>query len=144
MSQDSLKEYLEMMAKMSPRGIEKFVLDFGQYWVGKKRPPHIKKGRDKECFKNALDLSLIHPGYQYVEGIASNIIPTHHAWCIDSDGDIVDPTWANPEDCFYAGVAIPRDIALTEIIRNKTYGLFVIDNWRINIKFMEKWRQKNA
>lgn len=61
------------------------------------RPDHIRKLPDRLCFTNALRLAVKY-GYTYVEGYASSMIPVLHAWNIDHDGLLIDPTWAEYED----------------------------------------------
>ena len=90
-------------------------------------------GRPRECFRNATNLALRKPDlYTYVEGYAVNIwIPTSpvaHAWCIDSQNFVVDPTWE--EGTEYFGVAFRHDY-LRRILKGKRdYGL--IDNHEMN------------
>jgi hypothetical protein len=58
------------------------------------------KGLFRQCFRNAWNLSHRHPELTYVEGFGSNSagIPLHHAWTIDEDGFVQDPTWREPGD----------------------------------------------
>lgn len=57
------------------------------------------KGRLKECFRNAWLLAEANPGeLTYVEGYATSLAVCHHAWVIDPDGKVQDPTWRTPDD----------------------------------------------
>lgn len=52
----------------------------------------------KECFRNALMMAQ-ERSLDYVEGYAlGHGIPVHHAWCLDADGKVVDPTWRDSTD----------------------------------------------
>jgi hypothetical protein len=53
------------------------------------------RGRVKECFRNAA-LASARYGLRYIEGFAMGIIPVHHAWCADDEGNAIEVTW--PED----------------------------------------------
>lgn len=44
------------------------------------------------CFRNAAMFAIMHR-LPYVEGYATAIIPTHHAWCLDHDGRVIEITW---------------------------------------------------
>lgn len=48
-----------------------------------------------QCFLNAFMLSQINPRWRYYEGWALMpfSIPTHHAWVVDEDDVVQDPTW---------------------------------------------------
>lgn len=58
-----------------------------------------------ECYVNAYYLAH-NQGLYYVEGLAivpSIGFPMEHAWCVDADGHVYDPTWEAGTD--YFGVA---------------------------------------
>ena len=105
--------------------IEEFVLKNGQEFTsqnGKK----LKRGRMKECFKNAYhladDSALI-----YVEGYATSLglgVPFLHAWCVDTEGKVYDPTWKNGGE--YFGVPFDLKYVRKTIFRREKFG--VIDN----------------
>lgn len=48
-----------------------------------------------KCFHNAFILSQINPRWRYFEGWALMpfSLPTHHAWVVDEDDVVQDPTW---------------------------------------------------
>jgi hypothetical protein len=86
-------------------------------------------GRPRECFRNAATLALRKPDiYMYVEGYAVNRwIAMHtvaHAWCINSDNFVVDPTW--DEGTEYFGVPFRHDYLRRVLKARRDYVL--IDN----------------
>jgi hypothetical protein len=89
-----------------------------------------RRGKVKECYRNAMLLALANPELTYVEGYGfSGLIPCPHAWCATEEGRVVDPTWrANDElpveQWEYLG--IPFDTlwaAVTMDERGGTYGV---------------------
>lgn len=64
-------------------------------------------------FKNVVDLSLQYDA-PYVEGLASisdRIELSHHAWLLDEDGEVVDPTWGNnlPHPVYIGTIVDPNE-----------------------------------
>lgn len=108
--------------------LEDFVLKEG-YLMGDRSPrsDKIRRGKMKECFRNAYLLALSRPHMTYCEGYAAGIgiMPVMHAWCIDENGQVVDVTWKDGRNYF----GVPFKIAyVSRIIRSKkNYG--IIDNW---------------
>jgi len=96
--------------------IGELVADRGQDFTPISRPAHIAQGEAKNCFQNATDLSLdSKDNLRYVEGVAcsENIpFPIHHAWVIDENDNVIDPTWNKPESCLYRGVVIERELSI--------------------------------
>jgi hypothetical protein len=81
-----------------PSPVYEFLLLHGQEFQGTKwttfRGRGYRKMRPRQCFYNAWIMSLARDDLTYYEGFAySGLITVHHAWCIDSDGLVVDPTW---------------------------------------------------
>jgi hypothetical protein len=75
------------------------------------------------CFRNAV--SMMNTQYSYCEGyaVALGLFPMEHAWVVDeSDGQVVDPTWANGTD--YFGVKFTRKFAAEFVLRVGHYGIF--------------------
>ena len=91
------------------------------------------RGEPKQCFMNATHLALNDPALTYVEGKVGLIIPIDHAWCIDADGMVVDPTLAPAvaDGSFdrvsgYFGVPFRTEYLRKAIFRNNNYGLLDI------------------
>lgn len=77
---------------------EKFILEFGTEYPNRiDLPPGVEYGRAKECFTNAFNLAVHDESsrFTYVEGYAytPGVMACTHAWVIDADGNVIDPTW---------------------------------------------------
>lgn len=113
--------------------IYEFIGKNGQAFKPRKLPTGVERGMPKECYKNALLLAVARSSELiYVEGLALGLIPVQHAWCVDYDGFVVDPTWCggkNPKlGTEYFGVKINTQYAQDAVIKNRMFG--VIEDWR--------------
>jgi hypothetical protein len=84
------------------------------------------RGTPKLCFQNAALLALSNRALTYVEGkIACHGVPLDHAWCVDADGLVVDPTVDNSDGQVtnYFGVPFRTDYLVKAMLKNKVYGL---------------------
>jgi hypothetical protein len=145
-----LKTMVEMrnqMAKGAPKyhysSQEHFVLEEGKAYEYAKKPKGVTYGKWGHCFSNAYHLAQRWPErYTYCEGFATSIIPTLHAWCIDTEtGFVVDNTWRHDHhdiaaDRGYHGVEFPIWIASEIVYRKGTYGL--IDAWNAGWPLMKE------
>lgn len=81
------------------------------YWKAKKRPSHVPKMRDRQCWTNALYLVERYPTLRYVVGWAftqGSLIK--HAWCVTRAGYVVDPTWKEPGHIYLGKVLDKRTV----------------------------------
>jgi hypothetical protein len=106
-----------------------FILKNGRSFESAALPRGVRMGRPRECFRNAATLALRKADiYMYVEGYAVNRwIAMHtvaHAWCINSDNFVVDPTW--DEGTEYFGVPFRHGYLRRVLKAKRDYGL--IDN----------------
>jgi hypothetical protein len=105
--------------------LERFVLRNGKAFAPGKRIG--RKGKAKECFKNATDFVLRHRDSIYVEGyvtIPTISFPILHAWVTLDGKAVMDPTLdASEEGRQYFGISFTRETLLKEILQNKYYGL---------------------
>lgn len=87
-----------------------------------------RRRRAKYCFSNAANLAWSGQGYQYVEGFAQSKLGwfgwLHHAWCIDSDEAVIDPTW-RPTGLRYFGVVMDYLTLARLITEGAQFGEFL-------------------
>lgn len=109
--------------------MEEYVIENGQPFIFQPLPAIYvsHKGRWKECFANAFRLAMARDELRYAEGYAmrDGSFGMHHAWCVDAQGRVVDPTWDFPAD--YYGVIY--DLAYVGKVVSKKGVFGVIDNW---------------
>ena len=90
------------------RGFEELVLECGKVMEPKPLPKTIKRGQPRICYANCQRLVLKNRSLTYVEGYAMAqgvSIPLHHAWLLDANGYVIDPTW-EPFGCCYLGIPL--------------------------------------
>lgn len=95
----------------------------------------------KRCFTNAIYYALERPAERllYAEGFAT--IPGvpmlfEHAWCVTQDGTVVDPTWRDPQECVYFGVAFEPAGVAEQVMRQGWHGLLSNYSEMANEKFL--------
>jgi hypothetical protein len=75
------------------------------------------------CFGNALHLA-IDAGYDYVEGkVFIHGVALDHAWCIDGDGNVIDPTAEGKGINGYYGVPLHLCYVKKAVRTNGIYGV---------------------
>jgi hypothetical protein len=79
------------------------------------RPTRIPPGRKRECYANCVKALLSErtpADLFYAEGYATDTgglwVPVQHAWLVDGQGQIIDPTWDDAADHTYFGVVFKR------------------------------------
>lgn len=91
----------------------------------------LPRGPMKQCFMNATHLALDDPDMTYVEGkVFCHGIGIDHAWCVDDEGFVHDPTIPDNSDGHisnYFGVPFNTAYLRKAIFWNKVYGL--LDAW---------------
>lgn len=111
-------------------GTAHFVYRFGRQFIRPltEMPEEVRYDRPKDCFRNAAVLAMEHPEkFTYVEGYALHLIGVIHAWCLDREGRVVDPTWHKLHDFeqgAYLGIPIRTQYLFNMMQREKAhYGL---------------------
>jgi hypothetical protein len=106
---------------------EGYITDKGKAYTGVPLPKGMRMGREKQCFKNATDAVMAHPGWTYAEGYAAPYntkgFATLHAWAVNEDGNAVDPTWPHAELNDYYGVEYPTAQYEAFIVKTGMYGV---------------------
>jgi len=132
----TIKDYLRLNIKITKQNnmnklhgyysMEDFVYKNGQSFKARKLPKNIKLGTMKECYRNAALLAIDNAKYYYVEGYALGVIPVMHAWCIDKNKCVIDPTW--PDGKEYFGVVFKKTYLFKYVEKYKRYN--IIDNYQ--------------
>lgn len=136
----AIKHFLNMLASAenSARAYGQFTLLHGKEWQTAPRPEGIKSMQMRQCFSNAQKLLFKKPGeYTYVEGYACSgslavQLPMHHAWVVDDEGNVIDPTWDDDQRSAYFGVPFKTSYVL-EKFRSAKQVSSLLDN------FEDKW-----
>jgi hypothetical protein len=105
-----------------------FLRERGREWTAAPLPGTVERGVPRECFRNAFLAVLGDESLRYVEGVAirpgMDGLGFLHAWCVDGNGRVVDPTWDNPEESRYYGMEFDRKRLTKHVMREKIYGVF--------------------
>src|SRR4249919_2170558 len=91
----SMREHFEMISKaFGPNVYNDFMIAHGVEFPFGPSSFEGPRGEKHGCFMNALHLAHDNPtSLTYCEGkIAIHGVPLDHAWCIDANGFVVDPT----------------------------------------------------
>jgi hypothetical protein len=120
---EALVRHLELLAQYGE--VTKFILDHGSLMT-EFSPQHAEfpRGPMGECYSNA-GRAASGTRLRYVEGYAvpSTIpFPMMHAWLIDEEGRIIDPTWESA--AAYYGVVIPTATMWEILMRTEVWGIF--------------------
>lgn len=134
-----IEQFLAITSRMLPaarpgyayRGMNDFLKVHGQAFplAANQTIPGRYYPTASACFSNAYRLALRWPTrYRYVEGLAACVFPVHHAWCINTSGEVVDPTWDRYAElgAEYFGVIIP--LAIAQQVRHRR-NHSIIDAW---------------
>lgn len=111
----------------SPEG---FVLAHGRHWATM-APRKVKRGPMKQCFMNSFKYATSGRAVTYVEGYALGLIPTLHAWCVDTEGRVIETTWER-QDGIYFGVPFNIEYVLKRVVATGCY-VSMLDN------YTERW-----
>lgn len=86
------------------------------------------RGEQHGCFMNATHLALWNQDLTYVEGkIEIHGVPIDHAWCIDANDTVVDPTVVDVGQITgYCGVPFKIEYVKRAMRLNKRYGVLDI------------------
>lgn len=140
---EGIKQYLQQIAAMRgipPKGWkhtpESYILEHGKpCWI---TPTTYKgkRGTPKLCYMNAAKLAQNDSSLTYVEGYVDiSILPIEHAWCVDANFNVIDPTLSITTGIFnpvgYFGVPFSLQYLTKTLVKKGTYGLLHYDNREI-------------
>ena len=123
MTHQSVANYLQFIAGYSPQA--KFLQAHGVAFTPNEHSYKGKRGKKHQCFANAAHEAL-NKNRIYVEGyITCHGLPLEHAWTIDNEGNMFDPTLKPPCDSIdgYFGVPFKTEYLAQCLVTNKVYGL---------------------
>lgn len=122
---DICREFLRAFSEMRHMP-SVFTLKMGRAWTAQALPADVPLGPRKRCYENASKLVLERSGLAYVEGYACapGLPPLHHAWCVDTHGQVIDNTFRDPELTQYYGVPVSRTALLKFLQAQEDWGLF--------------------
>lgn len=159
-TQPCLRQMLEQhveawgqLAALAPRGmagpgmLESFILKnatvAGRGHYGR-LPSGVLRGKAKECFQNAATQADEIGIYTYCEGFAvstaSAPLPFLHAWLVDKQDSIIDPTLKDPSHYEYLGIRVPHELLWAELGRTGVYGL-LDPGTGLNKEFMDLYEK---
>ena len=121
-----IREYLEARKKaFGPNLPNDFMLAHGREYAFNAESFAGPRAERKQCYANATHLALYNNDLTYVEGYVSiHGVPIEHAWCVDADGVVVDPTIEDVGQVLaYFGVPFKTEYVKRAIIMNDVYGL---------------------
>jgi hypothetical protein len=145
-SQD-IRKYLSFIAKIQAKSsrnknwkyksYEELVLDIGSefYSEGTILDEYGEMGY---CYKNAA-LRSLRTREHYCEGWAVTKelpIPLQHAWCVDENDEVMDPTWHN-QPAIYIGVKLELEYVTKHLLKTGYYGIFEND-WKNESEILKK------
>ena len=130
-NESPMRRDLQMRLAVWDHTPSKFLLDHGRDYAIGQHSFALPRGEIKQCYMNAAHLALELPHLTYVEGkVACHGLAIDHAWCVDEEGLVVDPTIRDGHDGHisdYYGVPFKPDYLRKALIWNGYYGL--LDYW---------------
>lgn len=121
-----------------------FLLRHGRDFSWRPLPPSLRRGLPRQCFLNAMLLAFRSPRYIYVEGLARPPevnMSVEHAWCVDREGFVADPTWTEGTD--YFGVPFRTKYLKKVALERKSSGVLYNPEMRFPL-FTGKDRVEDA
>lgn len=81
------------------------------------------------CFKNATAEALARTDVFYVEGYAIEErvpVPVQHAWLVNGEGSVIDPTWGSRQGSAYFGIPFTQQFVASSLtLTGDTAGILV-------------------
>ncbi|MTJ14708.1 hypothetical protein FJR11_19425 [Anabaena sp. UHCC 0187] len=131
----TLQQKAELFTKVNKnpdllyKSVDSLVLAYGQPFIKQIKSPF--KGQPKFCFKNCYEALYDFPKLSYCEGFAiSNLgIPIIHAWLVNDNLEVIDPTWIGErfQNSSYFGTVFTEDFVLEIADKTRSYGILDSD-----------------
>lgn len=119
-----MADYLEAFLKLGHLGTA-YRVQHGILCRAAPLPSDVPAGAKQMCYQNAGMLAAERDDLTYVEGWAlGDAFVTEHAWCIDENRNVIDPTWDTPENAVYFGVPVDTEFMTMATLKSKLWGLF--------------------
>lgn len=141
---EQLLEYLKQRADMAGsiykgnpvkyKSDEALILDYGIVFDKQIESPI--KGEPKSCYQNCVDAILSRSDLYYCEGYGVDKklpIPLYHAWLVNDQSEVIDPTWLNKDDVLYLGVVFNKDFVLKTLNETRQYSI-IENDYKIDYK----------
>jgi hypothetical protein len=116
-----LQDYAKMLSAHSARYA--LLAEHGKAYT--ETVPAPKLGTTKQCYTNAFHGAMDNDDLTYVEGLASTKtipgFPVEHAWNVNKQGQVVDPTWN--DGSAYFGIPFKTDYVQKVAARSGVYGI---------------------
>ena len=112
---------------------------------------YLPVGVPKYCFANAYQLAKDSAGtLQYAEGVALapyTLTVHRHAWCIDTELNVVDPTWhgelSSPPGAAYFGLVFDLE-HMTALRRGPKKAASALNDWKRGFPLFKTPRRDDA
>jgi hypothetical protein len=130
-------------------GPYRLVLELGRDLMPREPPPGTPQGEYMNCFHSAF--ALAHGRrLRYCEGwattpTAASWLSRPHAWCIDDDDQVIDPSFVDRtyDVWAYRGVVVPLDIASPHVARGSR-GTLVAYETTLPLLWQRSFRSTGA
>jgi hypothetical protein len=123
---DTIHGYLTALASAKYSvSVARFLLQHGRAYVPGRT---MTRGVMKACYLNAFRL-VSEEDFDYAEGYAIHhgvSMPVLHAWAVDHDGKVVEPTWSRA--LAYFGIRLDSSYVIKEYMRRGECFSF-LDDW---------------
>ncbi|MBW9051005.1 hypothetical protein [Rhizobium mesosinicum] len=114
---EELRRHIEFLRSTEPTfGHATALSKYGRYALPReKKPEWLKIGLKRACFYNATAYAAARDDVFYAEGYALEpalTVPVQHAWLVDADGRVLDPTWSRTKCHIYFGISFKRSFVM--------------------------------
>lgn len=127
LTETQMRSFFEAQEKAFGANVyTKFMLKYGRVYTP--GPGTFTGGGEpKQCFANALHLALSNEDLTYCEGkVFIYGVAIDHAWCVDDDDNVYDPTLVDGDDGRiggYYGMPFITEYVRKAAKKNKHYGV---------------------